>query len=320
MRPLFDLLSPGGSNGRLSTLIFHRVLDEVDPLFPDEVDARRFDEMCGWVNDWFNVLPLDEAISRLRAGTLPRRALAITFDDGYEDNHRLALPILQRHGLSATFFVATRFLDGGCMWNDRIIEAVRSAPGPVLAVPAVSGLDAVQLPIGDTAQRRAAIDTLIKRIKYLTLGPRDEAVAAVAHAARVAPPTRLMMRSDQVHDLARQGMGVGGHTESHPILASLDDDAARQEIERGKQRLESIVQQPVALFAYPNGKPQTDYTRTTVDLARRAGFDAAVSTAWGAARLQSDSFQLPRFTPWDRTRSRFALRLLANLRREPVFA
>lgn len=320
MKAAFDLLSPGGARGRLSTLIFHRVLDEVDPLFPDEVDARRFDQVCSWVKDWFNVLPLDEAITHLRAGTLPRRALAITFDDGYEDNHRLAMPILQRHGLSATFFVATRFLDGGCMWNDRIIEAVRAASGPVLDVPAVSGLDALCLPIGDAARRRAAIDTLLRRIKYLTLGPRDDAVAAVARAARVASPTHLMMRSDQVHDLARQGMGVGGHTDSHPILASLDDEAARHEIERGKQRLESILQQPVALFAYPNGKPQTDYTTTTVALARRAGFEAAVSTAWGAAQPSSDTFQLPRFTPWDRTRSRFALRLLANLRREQVFA
>lgn len=320
MKTAFDLLSPGGVRGRLSTLIFHRVLDEVDPLFPDEVDARRFDELCGWVKAWFNVLPLDEAIAMLRAGTLPRRALTITFDDGYEDNHRLAMPILQGHGLSATFFVATRFLDGGCMWNDRIIEAVRSAPGPLLGVPAVSTLDAVQLPLRNATERRAAIGKLIKRIKYLSLEPREEAVAAVEHAARAASPAHLMMRSEQVYDLARQGMQVGGHTESHPILASLDEVSARKEIERGKHRLEAIVQKPVTLFAYPNGKPQTDYTRTTVDLARQAGFDAAVSTAWGAARTTSDTFQLPRFTPWDRTRGRFALRLLANLRYRPVLA
>jgi hypothetical protein len=47
---------------------------------------------------------------------------------------------------------------------------------------------------------------------------------------------------------------------------------------------------------------------------RRAGFDAAFSTAWGAATAGADVFQLPRFTPWDRTRTRFGLRLLRNLR------
>lgn len=320
MKPAFDLLSPGGTRARLSTLIFHRVLDQPDPLFPDEVDARRFDEICGWVKAWFNVMPLDEAIAALRDGRLPRRALAISFDDGYEDNQRLALPILQRHGLSATFFVATRFLDGGCMWNDRLIEGVRAAPGPRLQVPAVSGLPPFDLPVGSAAERRAAIDTLIQPIKYLPLEPREAAVAAVEAAAAARTPSHLMMRSEQVLDLARKGMGVGGHTESHPILASLDEAAARREIEQGKQRLEAIVQRPVRLFAYPNGKPGTDYTRDTVALARQAGFDAAVSTAWGVARADTDRFQIPRFTPWDRSRGRFGLRLMSNLRRDPAFA
>ena len=68
-----------------------------------------------WVRDWFNVLPLSEAASRLAQGTLPARALSITFDDGYADNREIAAPILQRLGLSATFFIATSFLGGGCM-------------------------------------------------------------------------------------------------------------------------------------------------------------------------------------------------------------
>ena len=121
----FELLSPGQRNGRLSILIFHRVLAQVDPLFPEEVDAARFDVICGWLRRWFNVLPLDAAVRRLRDGSLPRRAAAITFDDGYADNHDIALPILKKHGLPSTFFIATGFLDGGCMWNDTVIEAIR---------------------------------------------------------------------------------------------------------------------------------------------------------------------------------------------------
>jgi hypothetical protein len=50
-----------------------------------------------------------------------------------------------------------------------------------------------------------------------------------------------------------------------------------------------------------------------VALVRDLGFDAAVSTAWGAARSGGDPFQIPRFTPWDRTRLRFAARLARNL-------
>ena len=79
-----------------------------------------------WIRSWFNVLPLALAVERLRQGDLPARALAITFDDGYADNAEVAAPILERLGLPATFFVTTGFLQGGCMWNDRVIEALRN--------------------------------------------------------------------------------------------------------------------------------------------------------------------------------------------------
>ncbi|MDP1007558.1 polysaccharide deacetylase family protein, partial [Klebsiella pneumoniae] len=84
-----------------------------DPLFPDEIDAARFDAILGWLRSWFNVLPLDEAAQRLKDGSLPARAAALSFDDGYADNHDIALPLLQKHGLPCSFFIATGFLDGG---------------------------------------------------------------------------------------------------------------------------------------------------------------------------------------------------------------
>ena len=63
----------------LSTLIFHRVLPRIDPLFPGEMYSERFDHVCGWISRWFNVLPLDQAARRLDAGTLPPRALAARY-------------------------------------------------------------------------------------------------------------------------------------------------------------------------------------------------------------------------------------------------
>jgi hypothetical protein len=83
----------------------------------------------------------------------------------------------------------------------------------------------------------------------------------------------------------------------------------------GKQALEALIRAPVRTFAYPNGKPGQDYLAEHAAMAREIGFAAAVSTSWGAASKASDSFQLPRFTPWDRNDARFVLRLLQNMRR-----
>jgi len=314
IKPLLTLLSPAGRRARLSVLIFHRVLPRPDPLFPGEIDAAGFDAICRWVKGWFNVLALDDAARRLREGSLPERALAITFDDGYADNHDVALPILLRHGLVCTFFVATGFLDGGRMWNDTVIESVRRTLLPRLDLRGVCGMDLGIHELESPQDRRAAIDQVIGGIKYMAPAERQAVVDAIAERAQAALPGDLMMSSGQVRGLHRAGMQIGGHTVSHPILARLDRHAARDEIESGKQALEALIAEPVTLFAYPNGKPVEDYTGEAVALVRELGFDAAVSTAWGAAGAGADPFQLPRFTPWDRTKLRFAARLAANLR------
>ena len=123
------------------------------------------------------------------------------------------------------------------------------------------------------------------------------------------------MRAEQVRALHAAGMEIGAHTVTHPILARLDSAAARKEIIAGKEQLEGIVGAPVTLFSYPNGKPVTDYSAEHVAMARDIGFKAAVSTAWGIATREADLYQLPRFTPWDKTPARFALRLVRNMLR-----
>lgn len=312
MRSFFSLLVPAGAKQKLSVLIFHRVLPELDPLFPDEMHARRFDQVCGWLSSWLHVLPLDQAVARMKAGTLPPHAACITFDDGYADNFHVAMPILKRHGLSATFFVATGFLDGGRMWNDTIIETVRASAAPALDFSAF-GLG--RHPNASVADKQAAISALIGLIKYQSAEDRVAITEQLAQLAGVKLPQDLMMCSHEVKALHHAGMQIGAHTVSHPILARLTDDQARQQIAASKTYLEQLLGQPISLFAYPNGKPGEDYAPRTVDLVRSLGFDAAVSTAWGASGQSDDLFQIRRFTPWDRTRLRFGARLLANLRR-----
>jgi len=296
----------------LRILIYHRVLPAPDLLLHEEVDAALFDWQMRLTKECFCVLPLDEGIDRMERGTLPPRALAITFDDGYADNVTVALPILQRYGLQATFFIATDFLDGGRMWNDSIIETFRRASGNLLDL---DHLNLGRHPIATTKERRTATDAVIAEIKYRPTDARLDIVDAIREAARASLPDDLMMSTEQVRLLHRAGMTIGGHTCSHPILTRVPDDQARAEIVEGGRILANIVGEPIALFAYPNGRPGADYDARHVRIVREAGFKAAVTTSWGAARRDSDRFQLPRFTPWDRSSGRFLLRLAHNARR-----
>jgi len=312
------LFAPGGNRGRLSILIYHRVLPQPDPLYGDEVDRASFDWQMGLLARCFNVLALDEALARLGSGALPARAVCITFDDGYRDNHDVALPVLAKWRLPATFFVATGYLDGGCMWNDAIRESVRAARQDQLDLTA-SGFGRHDL--RDANARRQLARNLIQRLKHLEPGMRQDLVARVVEAAGIRVPGDLMMRSEHVRKLHDAGMTIGAHTATHPILARVSASVARQEISSGREALEAIIGRRVAFFAYPNGVPEVDYTSAHVELVRGLGFAAALTTAWGVATRRSSLFELPRFTPWDETPVRFAARLFQNcLRVNPVVA
>lgn len=291
-------------------LTYHRVVATRDPLMPDEPDAALFARQLDWIAGVFNVLTVNEAVRLRREGRLPPRSLCITFDDGYANNAEVALPLLSERGLKATFFVATGFIDGGAMWNDLVIESVREAIGPLDL--SELGLGRYELP--DDAARRAAIGHILGQLKYRPREQREADVDAIARHAGATRRPQLMMTEEQIRSLARAGMEVGAHTVNHPILKRLPSDAAAQEIATSRERLALILGAPPPSFAYPNGRPGTDYEREHVEMVAAAGFDSAVSTAWGCVTSGRESFQLPRIAPWDRDATRYLGRLLRAYR------
>ncbi len=312
IRGLAGLLSPAGRRGRLSILIYHRVLAEPDSINDWDPTAEVFAGQMRAVAVYFNTLPLGEAVARLRMGTLPARAACITFDDGYADNAEVALPILERLGVPATFFVATGYLNGGRMFNDTVIEAIRRADAKTLAL---QDTDLGTIEVGTPEDKRRSIKKVLSAWKYLPAAQRQARADGLAARVGAELPAGLMMRDDQVRRLCAARMEIGAHSVTHPMLTCVSSDEARAEITASRDHLQRLLGEPVRLFAYPNGRPQQDYAAEHVQMVRETGFDAAVSTAGGVADSTADIHQLPRFAPWDRDPLRFAARLVDNLRR-----
>ena len=316
-RGLMRALSSVTPGGTLSTFIFHRVLPEPDPLLPWEPDAEQFDWMLRFIAGTFEVVHLAEGVERLRENRLHGATAAITFDDGYADNLSVALPLLRRHRLPATCFVATAYLDGGRMWNDDVIEAVRKAPAGRFDL---SDFDVGVHDLSDATSRVRSYGAILSRMKYLPYPKRLAVAREISQRAGVADHSTLMMTGRQLCELHAAGVAIGGHTHSHPILESLSDQDAERDLVEGRRRLMELLDAPVSLFAYPNGIPGKDFSGRHAEMAKRAGFVAAVSTSAGAARPGADLYQLPRFTPWDRTPARFALRSARNIFRQGQIA
>lgn len=304
------LTNSGGSC--LSILTYHRVLPELDPMRPGEPDPQRFRRQMARLRRFFTPIALPDAVQALKRGErLPQRAVAVTFDDGYADNLTVALPILREFGIPATVFVAAGFLDGGRMWNDTVIEAVRSRSEGAWDL---SDIGLGILTVGEDEQKYQLAENMLEAIKHRPSEERMTAVARIAEGGGRLPDD-LMLTSEQLRELRTASIHIGAHTVSHPILTSLSAEASRREITESKVALERILSDEVSLFAYPNGKYGRDWNDAHAAMVRDAGYEGAVTTDSGVSSVDTDAYRLPRFIPWDRSDLRYLLRMLQNARR-----
>lgn len=305
-----QLLTRASRTSRLSILIYHRVLVKPDTFYTEIPDVNAFSWQMELLHRHYNVIPLSQAIEQLKTNRLQPETACVTFDDGYADNYLHALPVLQQWNIPATFFVASGFLDGGMMWNDIVLEGIRHHRDDHLDLTPV-GLQRYEL--SDLAQRRQLAAQVLPVIKYLSSTQREEVTSFIKEQTRQYLPENLMMTTEQLKALHASGMEIGGHTVHHPILSSLSAQQAEQEIDEGRQQLSSKLDGSIIrYFAYPNGKPGQDYNADHAEFVKRIGFEGAVSTSYGAATSNSDLYQLPRFTPWDKTPLKFSMRLMKN--------
>lgn len=302
------LLSALSSTSRLVIFTYHRVLPMADPLLPGEPTREHLRRHAQFMARYLNVMPLAEGVERLFDGSLPARAACITFDDGYRNNYELAAPILDEHGLTATFFIATGAVDTGAMFNDIVIEAVRRAPARL----DLASFDLGTWDCGSPSARLRTVGLLLEQIKYRPHDERQVLCREIFRSVTREPPPDMMMSPEMIRDLARRGYEIGGHTISHPILANLDPCRARQEIAGCRDWLTEVTGAPPITFAYPNGRPGVDFRPEHGAMLEELGFRCAVSTEWSVATPAASRYALPRLTPWELTESGWVKRMLKS--------
>jgi len=303
------------SKGKLSVFLFHKTPRQCDPLVPKDMDLARFENFLDSTFSTMRVLPLEEALARLQAGSLPRRAACITFDDGYPDWITGVAPLLRLRNLHATFFITSGQFDGAPLWHERILAAVRRLSGPLLdlGVPFLPPQS-----VSTIADRACQVQRLERELKYLTLLRREQILQQLEAEAGVELADVPVMSEAQLRDLHSQGFGIGGHTALHPILDYCNAEEVEREIGAARERLQAIVRGPVNGFAYPNGRPYADFSRMHVDAVKRAGYRFAVTTHWGVATANTSLFQIPRFTPWAERDWHMTFQLARNLMADPL--
>lgn len=274
-------------------LNYHRIGDGSRSAFDRELwsaTAPGFDEQVAFLARHCDVIApsdLTYALGRSRG-----RHVMITFDDGYRDNHDIAFPVLRRHGVPAAFFIATGFIDQRLLpWWDAIAMQVRE-----------TGATSMDLapwqadPLGLDGDRESAIRQVLGIYKGLSFEETRPFLERLAAETGISPPASVddeWMDWDMIRAMARGGMTIGGHTVTHPILSSLQEDAQREEIEGCARRLHEELGIAMTHFAYPVGS-RTAFNDDTRRLLREAGVRQAFSFYGGMARMDSDLFDLQR--------------------------
>ena len=277
-------------------LLYHRIAGpRRDPQLLD-VSGRNFDEHLAILARTTTPLPLDEFELLRRAGRLPARAVAVTFDDGYADNLHAAAPALVRHGIPATVFITTGMIGSEReFWWDDVERIVFDAT----------------LPADDPAARQRDYGALVAALHPLPTAAREARVAALRASASVPEKGRQSHRAlslDELRALAAQpGISVGAHTMTHPSLARLAVGEQSREMTGSAGWLEQAIGAPVRSMAYPFGTPN-DVSADTVRAAS-AVFAYAMATDAGAAWRWSRRWRLPRATVRDWDAASFARRL-----------
>jgi peptidoglycan/xylan/chitin deacetylase (PgdA/CDA1 family) len=280
----------------IAILRYHAICNDDGYAYADPyicISPAAFERHVAYLAAHYNVMRLEDVAAWLRAGTpLPRNAVSITFDDGYADNLEAART-LNRHGVSATFFITADCLAGGLpFWPSEIRTLIPAVKDSVLRLD-VAG-QAVDIPVGSDQERRSAIRRVTKLFKSNTIPVRDAMREQMRKAAGYPALPDCMLRWDQLAEMHRLGMTVGAHTLTHPNLPSAGLPAAQAEITGSKARLERELGIQVTQFSYPNGGADTYYTPDLQRIVADAGYTAASSSRNAFAGATSDLYALER--------------------------
>lgn len=281
----------GRGDHRAFILEYHQVSgDGAEP--EGTVSAERLRRHLLFLKQWFHVVPLQEAVERLRAGRPLGEDLAVvTFDDGFAGNYEHAWPVLREMKVPATIFVTTGFIDGEELWFDRARRSLASVENAGCDVPADLERD-LRGCLG--AWPQLSIDATMERLKRTSPTTRAEIVDRLAAAAQDAEPPARPLTWDQVRELAASpSIEIGAHTVTHPLLGQLRTVDQRREIEESRRRLEEETGIAPQSFAYPNGAAG-DFDDETIALVRDAGFESACSTIRGSNRPGCNPYALAR--------------------------
>ena len=287
----FDLLRSLTPN-TLTVLNYHRIDDPSRTgfnTFKPNVSATpsQFVEQMDYLAQKYNVISGREVAEWVNGRRkLPPNAAVVTFDDGYYDNLEYAYPVLKARSLPAVIFLTTDYIGSSVpFYWDVVAYCFDHTPK-----------DSADFPLlgsrywHDSISRTVVMDEWINRIKTLPEADKKKQVDQLSDVLGASVPddlaAGLTLTWSDVRHLNENGIEIGSHTASHPILTRVSLNVTKAELEKSKSRIEAEIKSPVVSLAYPNGQ-SSDFNSKVVECVRKAGYQVAFTLLPGPSRYSS---------------------------------
>jgi len=271
---MYHRITPPGSNKGISVDIFRKQMKIVKRSF--------------------NAMTLNDLMEAHDNGHTPENAVVITFDDGYHDFTDYAFPVLRELEIPATLFVTTGFALGELwLWPDQIRYAIETTTVTKITLPDFSGsLDIAGLP--DQCWHRIADHCMtIPNSRKLDLIDTLYELLGLERPVK-APEAYRPVSWEQIRAMVRQGLEVGSHSHSHPILTQLVDDELHRELVTSRQVIREQLDFDPPAFCYPNGQ-RSDFDSKVQLAVCNAGYDYAIAAFLGKQPL-ADRWAIARYS------------------------
>lgn len=285
-------------------LLYHRIVDENSKYLNKGAAVHHpikdFSREIAYFKRHFQILSMDEVVNRMKSGKeFERPSIAITFDDGYLDNYTLAYPILKKHEVPATIYLTTGLVgtpDG--IWTEQIGTAFLETKKDQFHFSSVLGDETI--PIRTEEEKKQASTKVSETLKLIPDDERRELIEKLFEKLEVSDKVgrhvgkRMMLNWDEVQEMRKDGMTIGSHSHTHPILSQMPIQKAKDEILNSKMVVEKNVPMRVKHFSFPNGREE-DFSEELRDYCREIGFESVCSVVYGPYDAsKKDPFSLKR--------------------------
>jgi len=250
-----------------------------------------------YLKNRYCAIDADDLLASLKNGSsLPKSAMLITFDDGYESFYRLAVPVLNGLNIRPLVFIPTFYVESSePFWFDFVWLFIKLTDQQELfELIHLLNLEEATLDRNRVlSQCLRAMKSMIPEQREAVLARIKEMKSFLSYGDNLTLKLFCSMNAEQIKELSGKGVTFGGHTHTHTILSTMPEEIAKSEITRNKMKLEDLIQRPVYFFAYPNGD-QGDFGGRDKDLLIGAGYKAAFSLTQRRSVPNHDSMDISR--------------------------